>query len=207
MRLILFRILLKLGNWMRSMAVRHTPAVRSSRGLDGVVRLLRVLDGEDAIAVLRTNGAQIGAGTRLLPGMVVQNAERDFANLRVGQGCHLGSDVLLDLAHPIRIGDRVTISMRTMLITHTNVGDSRCGLANSGAAVEIADDVYIGAGAIVLPGVRLGTGAVIGAGAVVNRDAPPGSRMSGVPARPHTSHGSPSTGTPPARRPSAGDER
>ncbi|MFP4070980.1 MAG: DapH/DapD/GlmU-related protein [Desulfovibrionales bacterium] len=50
--------------------------------------------------------------------------------------------------------------------------------------VEIGHDVWIGHAAVVLPGVRIGTGAVIGAGAVVTRDVPPYTITGGVPARP-----------------------
>ncbi|QXP84023.1 DapH/DapD/GlmU-related protein [Methylococcus sp. Mc7] len=49
--------------------------------------------------------------------------------------------------------------------------------------VIIEDNVWIGAGACVLPGVRIGTGSVIGAGSVVTRDVPAGTIVVGVPAR------------------------
>jgi acetyltransferase-like isoleucine patch superfamily enzyme len=49
--------------------------------------------------------------------------------------------------------------------------------------VVIERDVWIGANATVLPGVRVGTGSVVGAGAVVTRDVPPGTIVMGVPAR------------------------
>ena len=49
--------------------------------------------------------------------------------------------------------------------------------------VLIADDVWIGARVIILPGVRIGTGAVIGAGAVVTKDMPDYSVVGGNPAR------------------------
>jgi galactoside O-acetyltransferase len=51
------------------------------------------------------------------------------------------------------------------------------------APVEVDDDVWLGAGAVVLPGVHIGRGAVVGAGAVVTRDVPPFSIVAGVPAR------------------------
>jgi galactoside O-acetyltransferase len=52
------------------------------------------------------------------------------------------------------------------------------------APVAIDDDVWIGAGAIVLPGVRIGRGAIVGAGAVVTGNVEPFTIVGGVPARP-----------------------
>jgi maltose O-acetyltransferase len=49
--------------------------------------------------------------------------------------------------------------------------------------VRIGSDVWIGGGAIVLPGVAIGDGAVIGAGSVVTRDVPAGATVVGNPAR------------------------
>ena len=49
--------------------------------------------------------------------------------------------------------------------------------------VVLGDDVWIGHGAILLPGVKIGTGAVVGAGAVVTKDVPPFTIVAGVPAK------------------------
>jgi maltose O-acetyltransferase len=52
-----------------------------------------------------------------------------------------------------------------------------------GKPIEIGSDVWVGGGAIVLPGVRIGSKAVIGAGSVVTRDIPPGVFAAGNPCR------------------------
>lgn len=187
MLLIGFRLLLKIQFWIRSMTLRHLDAIQSSRGFDGVLRVLEGADGDAAIAILQGRDAQVGTGTRILRGLVIHNATANLTDLSIGQECHIGRQVFFDLAGPIRIGNRVTISMRVTLITHTNVGDSRCGLNSECAGVEIGDDVYIGAGAMLLPGVKVGAGAIVAAGAVVTRDVPASAVVAGVPARAHIS--------------------
>jgi len=183
MRLLLYRVLLKLQYWARQTAVRHTEALAGSYGFDAVARLVMRVNGSDAVRVLRTHGALVGNRTRIMEGVTIHNAEQSFEHLRVGSDCHLGRQVFLDLAGPIVIGDRVTISMRCLLLTHINVGDSRCGVPSKIAGIAIGDDAYLGAGAIVLPGVSIGVGAVIAAGAVVNRSVAAWTVVAGVPAR------------------------
>ncbi|WP_165251625.1 DapH/DapD/GlmU-related protein [Adlercreutzia sp. ZJ304] len=52
------------------------------------------------------------------------------------------------------------------------------------APIHIEDDVWIGSGAIVLPGVRIGRGSVVAAGAVVTKDVPSMTVVGGIPAKP-----------------------
>jgi acetyltransferase-like isoleucine patch superfamily enzyme len=65
------------------------------------------------------------------------------------------------------------------------IGSSKCSFRSGGIAkpVVIEEDVWIAANAIILPGVRLGRGAVVAAGAVVTRDVLPFQVVAGVPAR------------------------
>ena len=185
MRSLAYRVIQKCRALARTAAVSNLAAVRATAGVEEVLRLLQNADGDEAVAILRGEGARVGSGARILRGMVVHNADPGFANLQIGNDCHVGREVFVDLASPVSIGDRVTISMRVMLITHTNAGDSRCGLPRRSAAVEIGDDAYIGAGAIILPGVRIGKAAIVGAGAVVTRDVAPTTTVVGIPARAH----------------------
>ena len=183
MRSLTFRVLHKFRSLARAGAVSNLAAVRASGGLEEVLRLLEGSDGEQAVAILRAEGARIGSRARILRGMVIHNAEPGIANLQIGDDCHVGREVFVDLASPVRIGNRVTLSMRVMVITHTNVGDSRCGLPSQRASVDIADDVYIGAGATILPGVRIGEAAIVGAGALVTRDVEAATTVVGIPAK------------------------
>ncbi len=94
---------------------------------------------------------------------------------------YIGPDCYLDDIYPelITIGPGVVISFRVTIVVHDHVTDTV-------APVVIADNAFIGTGAIVLPGVRIGKGAVVAAGAVVTADVPDGGVVGGVPARPIT---------------------
>lgn len=183
MQRLMLRVALKFESWSRKAAIANPDLLVANRGFGGVVVLLSGLEGGDTSRLLSRCGAQLGEGTRFAGRLSVQNAAVNFSHLSIGQRCHIGAEVFMDLAAPIRIGDRVTISMRCVILTHTNAGDSGCGLPTSKAEVRIEDDAYIGAGATLLPGVTIGAGAVVAAGALINRDVLPGSRVGGVPAR------------------------
>lgn len=92
--------------------------------------------------------------------------------------------VILDVA-PVRIGSHVLFGPAVQVYTALHpleAGPRRSGI-ESGAPVTIGDDVWIGGGAIICPGVRIGARAVIGAGSVVTRDVPPDVFAAGNPCR------------------------
>ncbi len=164
----------------------HSDAVAAQGGFLRVSDLLRACDGDRAAALLRKHGASVGIRPMIAPGVTIENAQSDFANLAIGDEVHLGRDVLLDLVGTISIGDRVTIAMRAMLLTHFSAGASRSPWAvgaRSVSQVRIGNDAYVGAGAIVLPGVTIGDGAIVAAGSVVSRSVDAGARVAGVPAK------------------------
>ena len=92
--------------------------------------------------------------------------------------------VLLDVA-PIRIGAACQLATRVELLTATHPIDPeprRLGW-ESAEPIELGDNVWLGGGAVVCPGVSIGEDTVVGAGAVVTRDLPAGVVAAGVPAR------------------------
>jgi len=184
MRVLLLKIFFKILSWGRKVAVSNSDTVKSSFGFEGVVRLLGYIEGDDAVRLLRAEGAVVKDGARVFRSLTIHNAEEGLDNLTIGESCHIGRQVFIDLAAPVFIGDRVTISMRSMILTHTNVGDSQCGLPSSSKKVIIENDAYLGAGVTLLPGVCVGAGAIVAAGAVVTKDVAAGATVGGVPARP-----------------------
>ena len=89
----------------------------------------------------------------------------DIAEVRIGNSCMIGPNVLITtVGHPL---DREGRKKRMAFCKE----------------VVIGDDVWIGANAVILPGVHIGSNVVIGAGAVVTRDLPDNCVAAGVPAR------------------------
>lgn len=90
----------------------------------------------------------------------------------------------LDVA-PITIGADVQIGPNVQLLTPTHPLDPELRRARLEAAkpITIGDNVWLGGGVIVLPGVTIGENTVVGAGAVVTKDLPPGVVAVGNPAR------------------------
>ncbi len=131
-------------------------------------------------STLRAN--PLGANHRVVvctwqPGAVLQ-VGRDFAM----------TGGVLCAARSILIGDRVTVGANTTIIDtdfHPLKAAARQADPNAGAAacVVIEDDVFIGMSCLLLKGVRVGRGAVIGAGSVVTGDIPSGAIAAGNPAR------------------------
>ena len=106
-------------------------------------------------------------------------------SLFIGRGVFINFNcVMLDGA-PIRIGDHVLIGPAVQIYTFTHPMDfeQRRRPVESCRPVAIGDDCWIGGGAILCPGVRIGNGAIIGAGSVVTRDIPANSVAVGNPAR------------------------
>ena len=92
--------------------------------------------------------------------------------------------VALDVAR-ITIGDDVQIGPRVQLLTPTHPVDAELRRAKWEAAepIAIGDNVWLGGGVIVCPGVTIADDTVVAAGAVVTRDLPAGVVAAGVPAR------------------------
>ena len=104
----------------------------------------------------------------------------------IGDHTHLGVDVYLNASRGcIRIGNYVAIAPKSQIYSYSN--DYQAGRrivdCYRVADVTIEDDVWIGAGSIILPGVTIGTGAIVGAGSVVKRDVPSYAIVAGSPAR------------------------
>ena len=135
----------------------------------------------DHAALLREMLAEVGEGAYLRPPF-----HCDYGyNISLGKGVFLNFNcIILDVVK-VTIGDRTQIGPGVQILTADHPRDPaqrRAGL-EFGRPVTIGADVWIGGGAIVLPGVTIGDEAIVGAGAVVTRDVPAGATVVGNPAR------------------------
>jgi acetyltransferase-like isoleucine patch superfamily enzyme len=127
----------------------------------------------------------LGARVHLESDVWIKLATRD-ARVSIGEFTFLGRGVEIDVSGTVAIGSHVLLAPGVFITDHVhNVSAGRLidvqGITTS--PVEIGNDVWLGAGVVVLPGVSVGDGAVIGAGAVVTSDVPANAIFVGVPAR------------------------
>jgi maltose O-acetyltransferase len=102
--------------------------------------------------------------------------------LTVGEHCTLGNDGFYDGRDTITIGTCVNIAAEVRIYTREHdIDDPHFG--ETGGPVVIEDYAYIGTRVTIMPGVRIGQGAVVASGAVVTKDVPPYMLVGGVPAR------------------------
>lgn len=104
--------------------------------------------------------------------------------LKIGEDCNIQEQYSIDSSHCwlIEIGDRVTFAPRVQVIAHDASTKRPLGYTVLGK-VKIGNDVFVGAGTIILPGVEIGDNVVIGAGSVVSKSIPSNSVAVGCPAR------------------------
>jgi acetyltransferase-like isoleucine patch superfamily enzyme len=131
------------------------------------------------IFFLRILKAKVGKRTGIYRGFEIRRPRF----LTIGNSSVIGHGALLDARCGLTIGDNVNLSNEVMIWTlHHDYNDS--GFAQTGAPVIIGNYAWICSRAIILPGVTIGAGAVVAAGAVVTRDVAPYTVVGGVPAKP-----------------------
>lgn len=129
----------------------------------------------------RSKFRSTGKNVRILPRVCIYGAENiELGNdIVIGEFCHIwGNGGLI-------IGDRTLIATHSVLTTMThdyNIADIRQSPAIS-RPITIGSDVWIGAGAIILPGVQIADYAVVGAGSVVTKNVPEKAVVVGNPAK------------------------
>ena len=116
----------------------------------------------------------------------------ELTNVEIGEGAVINPNLIVSDGYMplLKIGERVALSPNVTIICESGPNNSRLQTHDYVAQklicakpVVIAEDVWVGAGAVILPGVTIGQSAIVGAGAVVTRDVPPFTIVTGAPAR------------------------
>ena len=111
-----------------------------------------------------------------------------LAGYKIGKDVYIGEDLIvideLDDKGLVKIGDRAAIAERVTLVVSSfpNNSNIRPFIREQHGPVTIAEDAWLGTGSIILPNVRIGKGAVVGAGSVVTKNVPDYTIVIGVPA-------------------------
>jgi maltose O-acetyltransferase len=136
-------------------------------------------------AVYRLLGLSIGRGTLLVASISVIGGRGSWRNVTIGSDCFINQGCVLDATAPITIGHHVNFGHDVLITTSGHrIGrqDRRAG-ALEPAGVRIGDGAWLASRVVVLPGVEVGAGAIVAAGAVVTRSVPADTLVGGVPAR------------------------
>lgn len=125
---------------------------------------------------------------RIMPISNLRIAVLRMCGYSIGKEVFIGEDLIIsDNIHDknVIIGDRVSVAPRVTLVTNSapNLSRIRPYIREVNGIIKIEKDAWIGAGAIILPDITVGEGAVVGAGAVVIKDVPPYTVVGGVPAK------------------------
>lgn len=133
----------------------------------------------------RALGIQIGTGCGIQMGCYVWThgpSLNRYYRVRIGNASMINDGCTLDVRGGLAIGDNVSVSREVTIVTASHGANDPAFSLEHGPVV-IEDHVWIGTRAMILPGVTIGRGSVVAAGAVVTRDVPPLSIVGGVPAR------------------------
>ena len=148
--------------------------------------LIRISLPPVRVWLMRLSGAHIGNDTVLFDVRFANLYHYGFRKLVIGKRCFLGDEVMLDVRGGVTLEDDVTLSNRTTVVTHINVGFDdhplQTAYPTKESNVTIRRGAYVGTGAIILPGVTVGRQSIVAAGAVVTHDVPDKTLVAGVPA-------------------------
>lgn len=109
-----------------------------------------------------------------------------FGKVEIGKNCQINEYVFIQgaqIGNHVMIAPHVSILCNVKETRSTKIPMNKQGWIEKNKKVVINDDVWIGRNAIILPGVIIGSGSIVAAGAVVTKSFPPYSILAGVPAK------------------------
>lgn len=135
---------------------------------------------EERDGLLREMLRAVGEGVVVRPRFFCE-----YGAISIGERTFINVDAVMLDVMPITIGAACQLAPRVQLLTATHPVDPQARRAGweYGQPITLADNVWLGGGVIVCPGISIGENTVVGAGAVVTRDLPGDVVAAGVPAR------------------------
>jgi maltose O-acetyltransferase len=180
--------------------------VKSARAIERARSMIRTCTGRLRGRVLRLRGASVGQKCTIWPrfmadkpwclslGRYVSIEDSvylkivcDEASLMLADFVFIGRNSEFDVMQSVSVGAHTVIAPGCFITDHNHQTAANLRIDQQpcrAIPVRIGQDVWLGAGAMILPGVTIGDGAVVAAGAVVTHDVHAGSIVAGVPARP-----------------------
>jgi maltose O-acetyltransferase len=136
------------------------------------------------VLILRSTGFTIGAKTAFAGTPMFTGGRDLYRNLKIGERCWFNVDCFFDLGESITIGNGVSMGHQVLILTSSHeVGSGQNRAATWYAKpVSIGNGAWLGARCTIMPGVVIGEGAVVAAGALVKSNVPPHAVVAGVPA-------------------------
>ena len=166
----------------------HPKVPLTTAVLDYLVEFFMAMTPHDPLssriksALMRWRGAKIGQRVKIWRDVWVD----DYRKLVIGDQVSIGKSAMIQCIGGVTIGNNVMIGHGVQIISAGHyipeAGESMRFSGLHAAPIVIEDDVWIGAGAIILPAVVIAKGAVIAAGAVVTKPVAPNTIVGGVPA-------------------------
>lgn len=129
-------------------------------------------------AFVRLAGAKLPKNVRFFEGVHIRNPK----GITLGEGCSIGTRVLLDGRQGLTAGKSVVFGYECIIWT-LNHDYNDINFQTKGGPVTIGDYAWICSRSIVLPGINIGEGAVVASGAIVTKDVPPYAIVAGIPAK------------------------
>lgn len=135
--------------------------------------------------VLRAIGFRIGRGTILAGTPLILGGRGLYRNLVIQGDCWINMGCVFELGAPVTVGARVSIGQEVLILTtsHQIGGSGHRASMLIRKPITIHEGAWLGARCTILPGVSIGAGAVVAAGAIVNKDVPANAIVAGIPAQ------------------------
>ena len=137
------------------------------------------------VRVLRGLGFNIGRGTTMSSPIALLGGRRARTNVVIGRRCYINRGCVIDASAPVTIGDGVALGHEVLITTsghEMDISEHRAGELEP-RPVVVESGAWIASRAVLLPGVTVGRGSVVCAGAVVTKSVPADTMVGGVPAR------------------------